>query len=300
MKKVIFAITLCFCIVSTAAAYDIVVVKSRSAGPYEEMDRLVRAALLQELPASGQKSIQPHSITSFSLGEEDLPAVTERIQAASPDLIVAIGSKALQFTEKIEQTPIVYLLVPAPEKYIKNRDNVTGVRFGLSAQSQFNQLSRYIPGIKRVGVIYDPERTGDLVHQALFTLTDHELVALPANNPRDVPALLKQLQGRVDALWLVPDLTVINSVTLESYIHFSMENKIPVLAFAEKYLDKGAAIAVTVDKEAMAEMAAQVVSRIVRGADIKAIGSVVEAGRGKAVINRKITAKLNIVLTWME
>lgn len=299
MKKIIFAITFCFCMVSTAMAYDIVVVKSRADGPYEEMDQLVSAELLKELPAVGQKSIQPHSITSFAVGPDDLSGFEERVLAASPDLIIAIGSRALQATENIERIPIVYLLVPSPEKYIKNRDNVTGVRFGLSAQAQFNELSRNIPGVKRLGVIYDPKRTGKLINQALFTLTDHELVALPTNNPREVPALLKQLRGKVDALWLIPDLTVINPVTLESYIRFSMENKIPVLAFAEKYLEKGAAMAVTIDTGAMAAKIAELASRIVRGTSAAEIGPVVEAGRAKAMINHKVVAKLNIVLTRM-
>lgn len=300
MKKLIFTITFCFYMVSTATAYDIVVVKSRSDGPYEEMSRLVSAALLQELPAVGQKSIQPHSLTALSLGAEELPNFEERVLAASPDLIIAIGSRALQATENIEKIPIVYLLVPVPEKYIKNRNNVTGVRFGLSAQAQFNELSRYIPGVKRLGVIYDPKRTGELVNQAMFTLTDHELVALPTNNPREVPALLKQLRGKVDALWLIPDLTVINPVTLESYIRFSMKNRIPVLAFAEKYLEKGAAMAVTVDTGAMAAKAAQLASRIIRGTGAAEIGPVVVADRAKAMINHKVVAKLNIVLTRMD
>lgn len=301
MKKFIFAITFCFCMVSTAMAYDIVVVKSGSAKPYEEMSRLVSVALLKELPSVGQKSIQPHSITSFTLGAaEEFIGFEEKTLTNSPDLIIAIGSRALQATEKIDTIPIVHLLVPSPEKYIKSRDNVIGVRFSLSAQAQFNELSRHIPGVKRLGVIYDPQRTGKLIDQALFTLTDHELVALPTNNPREVPALLKQLRGKVDALWLIPDLTVINQVTLESYIRFSMENKIPVLAFAEKYLEKGAAMAVTIDTGAMAEKAAQLASRIVRGTGAQEIGPVVEADRAKAMINHKVVAKLNIVLTRMD
>jgi putative tryptophan/tyrosine transport system substrate-binding protein len=297
MKKLIFTITFCLCMVSTAMAYDIVVVKSRSDGPYEEMGRLVSAALLNELPAVGQKSIQPHSIVSVTVGKQKLSDFEEKIVINSPDLIIAIGSKALQATENIARIPIVHLLVPSPEKYMKSRANVTGVRFSLSAQAQFNELSRHIPGVKRLGVIYDPKRTGRLIDQALFTLTDHELVALPTNNPREVPALLQQLRGRVDALWLIPDLTVVNPITLESYIRFSMENKIPVLAFAEKYLEKGAAMAVTIDTGAMAEKAAQLASRIVRGADPQEIGPVVVAGRVRAMINHKVFAKLNIILT---
>ncbi len=300
MKNLIFTITFCFSMVSTAMSYDIVVVKSGSGGPYDEMGQLVSAALMKELPSVGQKSIQPHSITAFTLGAEDLPDFAGRVLASSPDLVVAIGSRALQVTENIERIPIVYLLVPTPEKYIKNRDNVTGIRFGLSAQAQFNELSRHIPGVKRLGVIYDPQRTGELVNQALFTLTDHELIALPTNNPREVPALLKQLRGKVDALWLIPDLTVINPITLQSYIRFSMENKIPVLAFAEKYLEQGAAMAVTVDTEAMAEKAAQLASRIVRGKGVAEIGPVVEAANAKALINHKVVANLNIVLTRMD
>jgi len=297
MEKLIFAITFCFCMVSTAMAYDIVVVKSGPGDPYEEVAQKVEAELLKELPSVGQKSIQPHSITSFTLGSEEFMGFEERVLTTSPDLIVAIGSKALKAMEKIETIPIVYLLVPSPEKYIRDRSNVSGVRFGLSAQVQFNELSRHIPGVKRIGVIYDPKRTGKLIEQALFTLTDHELVALPTNNPREVPALLQQLRGKVDCLWLIPDLTVINQVTLENYTRFSMENKIPVLAFSEKYLAKGAAMAVTIDMRALASKAAELASRILQGTGIAEIGPVVMADSAKAMINHKVVAKLNIVLT---
>ena len=48
---------------------------------------------------------------------------------------------------------------------------------------------------------------------------------------------------------------------------------------------------------AMAEKAAQLASRIIRGAGAAEIGPVVEADRAKAMINHKVVAKLNIVLT---
>lgn len=51
---------------------------------------------------------------------------------------------------------------------------------------------------------------------------------------------------------------------------------------------------------AMAKKAAQLASRIIRGAGAAEIGPVVEEDRAKAMINHKVVAKLNIVLTWVD
>jgi putative ABC transport system substrate-binding protein len=111
-----------------------------------------------------------------------------------------------------------------------------------------------------------------------------------------VPALLEELRGRADLIWLLPDLVVTNPQTLESYFLFSFTNKVPVLAFSEKYLKSGAAVVVTFDLEAMGEQAGGMAARLLLGAAVRDVPPV-DISRVKTIVNPTVAGKLQLPIT---
>jgi putative ABC transport system substrate-binding protein len=89
--------------------------------------------------------------------------LTQTVRSFTPDLIIAIGHEALDRVKDFRQQPIVFLLVPFPGHDMKNRTNITGVGMNISPTRQLAALIGKIPDIKRVGLVYDPEKTNDLV-----------------------------------------------------------------------------------------------------------------------------------------
>ncbi|MBI5558835.1 MAG: hypothetical protein HY885_14505 [Deltaproteobacteria bacterium] len=296
MKKTLILLILMLLVrVLPALGYEIVVVKG---GPLPDAQVVSAFAeeLVKILPARGPKTIEPHHIEEINLGTDlSGESAAARIAALRPDLILALGREALLSVRDIRSIPVIYLLVAAPELIVEERTNITGIRLDIPPKLQFDQVSRYLPKVKRVGVIFDPARSSHVVNQAALNRPDLEFVALAASSAREVPGLLEKLKGKVDLLWLLPDLTVTNPQTLQSYFLFSFQNKTPVLAFSEKYLKNGAALAVTFDLEDMGVQAARLAAAIFTGTPAGRL-SVRDISAVKTAINHDITEKLGLDL----
>lgn len=275
-------------------AYEIVVVKSSLSKVNEQVQQAFTQELGKRVPHRGLKAIQTHQVTEVVVAKGEEQSISlQRIQNACPDLILALGSKALKVALSVPDIPIVYLLVIEPEKIINNRTDVTGVSLTLPPKVQLDEMSRFLPKVKRVGVVYDPKRSNKVIEQMRAVRPDLEFVSLAAENTVEVPGLIASLRGRVDLLWMLPDVTATNKKTLQSYFLFSVKNKIPLLTFSGKFLKHGATIAVTFDMEAMAAQAADLAVNMLSDPKKSELPFIV-APRVKTVINHKIAAKLNI------
>ncbi|MCJ7599934.1 MAG: hypothetical protein MUO63_00365 [Desulfobulbaceae bacterium] len=298
MKKTLFLIMIILLAgARTALACEIVVVKSGNQTSVEQVARTFYDELHHNLPAHGVKSIAPRPFCEIDISENpSKSAVEQQIRETHPDLILALGRDALLAVRDIRDIPVIYLLVVAPEIIIDGHDNITGINLEIPPKLQLDELSRLLPQVRRIGVIYNTARSAMDIQQARLARPDLQFVALNAQSTREVPALLEELRGRVDLIWLLPDLTVTNPEILESYFLFSFKNKVPVLAFAEKYLKNGAAIVVTFDLQAMAEQAAGMAARIMGGEPVSAVPRM-DISRVKTIINPAVTKKLQLSIT---
>lgn len=296
MKKLFLfiIIILLHSLAGNAIAYDIVVVKSSLSRVNEQVQHAIHKAIAQHVPHHGLKAIQSHQILEVVIDKDETNGDSaQKIRNVHPDLILALGAKALMAALEVSDIPIVYLLVIEPEKIIHNRTDVTGISLTVPATTQFEEIRRYLPQVKRVGVVYDPKNSSKVIDQIRAARTDLQFVSLAAENTTEVPVLLNSLQGRVDLLWMLPDVTVTNLKTLPSYFLFSLQNKIPLLTFSEKFLKHGATIAVTFDLEGMAAQAAGLACDILSDSQGRDLPTHV-APRVKTLINHKIAKKLHI------
>jgi len=282
--------------VSTAQAYDIVVVKNGDEMPMAQVVRAFGDKLVHLLPARGVKSIEPHRFREIDIRRNPIKsAVEQEILASRPDLILTLGRNALLAVRDISEIPIIYLLVVAPEIIIENRDNITGVNLEIPVKLQFDELTRLLPRVRRIGVIYNTGHSAMEIQEARQARADLQFVALHAKSAREVPASLEELRGRVDLIWLLPDIIVTNPQILESYFLFSFENRVPVLAFSEKYLKSGAALVVTFDMAAMGEQAAVMAARILLGSPVSGVPPA-DITRVKTIVNPTVARKLQLVI----
>jgi putative ABC transport system substrate-binding protein len=299
-KYLLLIIISFFTLTSRAFGYEIVVLESSTSQINQQIQKNFIDEFNTRIPHQGLKSIQPNQIKEVVISKGDEEEYTRRIQSIHPDLILALGGKALEMALLVPAIPIVHLLVIQPRTYLETitdkRMPVTGVSLSVSPKVQLNEMTRYLPKVKRVGLVYDPKRSGKLVKQLDSLRPDLNFIALPTEDISKVPDLIHSLRGRVDLLWMLPDLTATNQITLQSYILFSIRNKIPLLTFSNKLLKHGATIAVTFDTDEMARQAAglavdMLLHRV--GAD----QTTLVAPPAKTLVNYKIAAKLGIPIT---
>jgi putative ABC transport system substrate-binding protein len=62
----------------------------------------------------------------------------------------------------------------------------------------------------------------------------------------DIPGALNVIRDRIEALWLIPDLTVASPEMIELFNLFSARYNKPVFSFADKHLERGASLTVSI------------------------------------------------------
>jgi len=236
------------------AIQEIVVVQSIRANPFEES-------------LKGFKSVFPSRITRIILSEEGEDKLEKRISRSQPHLILAIGQEALLKTRNIRNLPVVYLMVPNPQSVLSGEENISGVSMNIPEEKQINALLTALPDTQSIGLLYDPERSGDIVRraQAFARTRGVKILAQPVRDAKNVPRLAMAMRRQIDVFWMLPDLTVVTPETVEFFVLFSLENKIPILTFSDKYVEMGAFMSMNIDAVDMGRQAGEMAKRILTG-----------------------------------
>ncbi len=292
MPKRYFSILLFFLLLnhvpSTAvlecAERSVVAVRALRIPPYEE-------ALLGFAGACGC------SVTDFIINEQEETDIARSVRHLRPRLIVAIGLEALLAVKGIADVPIVYLMVLNPEAYLSGERNITGVSLGVPPAKQLPWIRKVLPAARRVGVLYNPLKTGRLVEEARVAsrTLNLELITEEIGNPREVPARLSEMRNLVDLLWMLPDTTVLTAETVEAMLLFSIENRLPIVAFSPKYVDLGALCSVDSNIRDCGAQAGEMAARLLSGAPME---KVPRAAPRQAVltVHLRTAAKMGLVL----
>jgi putative ABC transport system substrate-binding protein len=245
---------------------DIIVVQSARLPAYNSALQGFASTISKDIPARGLKSIQAHTIISHILSEvESQNELRQKIIRHRPDLLLVIGSSSLSLVKNIKDIPIIYLMVPYPDLIVSAQDNITGININITAGQQLNALVRTISQIKKIGLLFNPDRSGTFIKEAEDSAEHNSLslVALPVKTAKEVPGQLAKLRDRIDCFWMLPDSTVVTPQTVDLILLFSLENRIPVLTFSEKYLEMGAVLSVSFDPYDMGKQAGDLALEIV-------------------------------------
>ena len=246
---------------------------------------------------AGFKSALGGKVGNVGYTLQDADGAMAYLRRKRPDLILAIGMDALQSVKRNTDISIVYLMVLAPASLVQVEKNVTGVSMTVSPEKQLAALRKVLPGVRRVGVLYDPRKSGPFVKRAHGAAREMriEFLAKEVTHPRAVLDALKSLKGTVDAFWMIPDTTVVTPETTEMMMLFSMENHLPVSTFSAKYLEMGALMSLDINAADMGRQAAELAAKILSGMNPRDVAPV-EADNPTLVINETVARKLRIPL----
>jgi putative ABC transport system substrate-binding protein len=221
---------------AAAAATDVLILESSTARPYQA----ARESLLQALP----KDLR---VDQLSLDSEDPAKDAERVRAFGARVFVTLGTQATTWALSYTRvTPIVFAMVlhPVQSNLVRSfhapGDRITGAALDISPEVQLRTL-RDILGVRRVGVLYDPAETETLVEAARKAArrSGTELVTVPVSEPGKLEEALGKLNGRVEALWSVPDRTVFGRGAVEKVLLYTLLRAGALLALTVSYTENG-------------------------------------------------------------
>lgn len=267
------------------AAQKILALQSVRVVPYEEALR-------------GVRSVVSGTVKRVVISEMEGVDVARMVRDERPDVILAIGAEALARVKRVKDTPIVYLMVLDPQSTLTSGENLTGVSMNVPPERQLAALQSLMPRLRKIGIPHNPSRSGILARkaQAAARSLGIEPVARELRSARDVVPVAEGMKGEVDALWMLPDTTVVTPESIEFLLLFSLTNRIPILTFSDKYVQMGAIMALDIDPYDLGRQGGDLVRRILSGTPVEQVQRA-EPRSIVMTVNAKVARKLGLTLS---
>lgn len=220
------------------------------------------------------------------------------------DLIHTIATPTSQACVNATKTiPIVISSVtdPVGAGLVKSLEapggNVTGTTDRSPVDRQMDLILEIAPQVKRLGVIYNSGEDNSLA--SLKQIKEEaakrgmEVVEAPVSNSSGVFPAAKSLVGRVDAVHIPTDNTVVSA--FDSVVKVCIDNRIPLFAADTDSVPRGAVAAVAIDYYRLGRQSGEMALRILKGENPATMP--VEALKDlKLVVNKQSAEKMGVIL----
>ena len=103
------------------------------------------------------------------------------------------------------------------------------------------------PNTKNVGVMYNPRTSRKLVKAATQAAKQEgmSIVTAKIDSPDEVADATRAFLGTIDALWMLPDQTVMNPESFNHLLKFTFKNKVPFFSVAHRLVETGALVSLS-------------------------------------------------------
>lgn len=200
--------------------------------------------------------------------------IAKKFAGDRPDVLVAIATPSAQAAvASARNSNIVFSAVtdPVDAKLVKSWDkpgkNVTGVSDLTPIKLHLEMIKEVLPNSKRLGVIYNP---GEANSVSLLKLIKHNasdagFQIIEAVSPKSsaVQTAVRSILGKVDAIYLPTDNTVISAI--EGIIKISEQADIPVFAGDTDSVARGAIAALGFNYYEVGRQTGDMVVKILNG-----------------------------------
>jgi putative ABC transport system substrate-binding protein len=230
--------------------------------------------------------------------------IARKFVGDAPDVIVAISTPSAQtVAAATTEIPIVFSAVtdPLAAQLVAALDapggNVTGVSDMAPIADHLALILEITPDVKRLGVLYNPGEANSVSSLAAVK-TEAEAAGItvvegPATKSADVQAATRSLIGKVDAIYVPTDNTIVSA--LESAVGAANEAKLPLYAGDTDSVARGALAAVGFNYFDVGVQTAGLVDRVLKGESPGSI-PVLFAGGTDLQVNKATAAAIGVEL----
>jgi putative ABC transport system substrate-binding protein len=227
-------------------------------------------------------------------------SIVQRLAAAKPQLLLAIGPLAAQVAkERVRDIPVVFVMVSNPPRYGLQGHNLVGVSLDIPVHMQLAMTKSLVPNLHQLGVIYDPEKTGPMVLEARKSAEalGMALVASPVASQKEVPAAVRGLVGKIQAFWMVPDETVVTPESFKFLLLTAFENNLPFVTVSDIFVEAGALASLSPDYTDVGRQGCQLATDIQHGRVHPAEVTVLPPAKVLLTLNLKTAGKIGLALS---
>jgi len=283
----VWLLGLCTLCVNESMAMDIAILQSSDIPAYQEAIAGLKAtgpigAIYTEYDLQGD----------LELGKR----LARKLRASNASLVVAVGLKAaLAAKVEIVDVPIVYMMILDPLKHQLTAANMTGTLLEVPVDRQLKIMRTFLPTLQRLGTLYDPAKTSSRVKEAMLqaTISGFQLKGLPVESEKEVPQQLRTLLSDVEALWLIPDSTVLTNESIQFILESALARQVPVIGFSPEFTRLGALLSMSVNYFEVGRETGLLAKRILNGEGLLPLNPV-PIERLKITVNLKTARFLGI------
>jgi putative tryptophan/tyrosine transport system substrate-binding protein len=240
------------------AAGDVVVVRSSDLAPYKAVQEALATGLGQPIREINLTSADGKEQLGVALGE-------------APALVVAIGPDAGRALATLKAAvPILLALMPSAAKVGLDPKTPLVPMYATPSRT-LREITALLPSAKRLGVVYDPAVSKALVDECAVAAASARLTVVreEVGSRQEIANAVRGLVGKVDALWLLPDSTVITADSFKFIMQNALSAKVPVVGFTEGMAKAGALFSVEASYADIGAKAAHAAKRLLaQGSEI--------------------------------
>lgn len=200
--------------------------------------------------------------------------IAQKFVGEGADVIVAITTPTGQaMASATSDIPIVFASVADPLKaklipqYAKPGGNITGISDAAPIGKQVDLIREILPEIKSIGYVYNPGLDNAVITLEWLKETSAEygieVVASPAPTPNEVVPATRKLVGKVNAIYVPNDTTVVAS--LEAVIKVGQDTHTPIFAGETGAVHRGVVASVGLNYISVGKVAGQMVADVLNG-----------------------------------
>jgi putative ABC transport system substrate-binding protein len=270
----------------------------------------IRAGILEGLAEEGFKEGENLAVVfENAQGNPTIAAqIAQKFASLSLDAMVPIATPSAQaIVQQIKKTPVIFAAVsdPIAAKIVSSLKhpggNVTGVADVPPLKEQLSFIETCLPQLKTLGVVYNPGEANNVSFleklKALAQKKQIKIVTAVASKSVDVQAAARSLVGRVEAIFVGNDNTVVSG--LEALVKVCLEAHTPLFVSDPESVDRGALASYAPDQRQIGRQVGKMVAQVLKG---KKPGDMpIETPKGlKFSINPHTAEKLKITCAHSE
>lgn len=307
MKKTLVLLALCCLVLASQAMAKAVLISVNQFVEHPSLDAVLKG-FQDSLKAQGVDA--KYAVHNAQANMATANQIAAQIAGENPDMVVAIATPsaqacalAIKKSPVLAKAPLLFTAITDPvgaglvENLAKPGKNITGVSDMLPVDKHMGMIRQFFPKLKKLGMIYNAgeanSKTTVAMVKAEGAKQGFEVVEATVAKSSDVYQAAKSLVGKVDAVYLPTDNTVISA--LESVVKVCEEDKLPLFSADVDSVVRGTVAALAFDYYQHGYQTGVMAKRILDGADPAA--TAVETQKDLVLhLNMKAAAKMNVTV----
>lgn len=273
--------------VVTADESTVALVVSRKIRPYVQ----VTDGILDQASQAGIRA----DVFFLSPGDDTVTAqVAGRLTDGNYDLAAAVGPEAATLVWDIGFTgKKMYAALLDPDAVLHMPDTACGISLRIPVPVQIGTLADTFPSLQKIGLLFDPTHNQWFFDAAVaagkIREVPFEIVPMPVTARNQIARVLDENLGQIDAVWMIPDPTVISEKLIQYVIKQALFASAGVIGYNAYFIRAGAFFSFEFDYLVLGRQAGDVLIDFLAGEHCGRIPPMFESR-----INLKMVEKLGL------